>query len=125
MLTSNYLISPTHSQNSLFISGPEHSLSVYFHLTSDPVYVASGTQYSQRITPLEFPNSLLDHALSLFDRISAVANVSFQQVYQHTDADISFFFDSEANLITIFYYNARPYIKSLRSNNRQKFIEIF
>lgn len=95
MLTSNYLISPTHSQNSLFISGPEHSLSVYFHLTSDPVYVASGTQYSQRITPLEFPNYLLDHALSLFDRISAVANVSFQQVSQHTDADISFFFDSE------------------------------
>ena len=95
MLTSNHLISDIHSQDSLFISGPDHSLSVYFHFSGDPINVALGTQYYQTITPLEFPNSLFDHALLLFGRISSVANVSFQQVYHHNDADISIFFDSE------------------------------
>ena len=93
MLTSNHLISDIHSQDSLFISGPDHSLSVYFHF-SDPINVALGTILSDNYT-LEFPNSLFDHALLLFGRISSVANVSFQQVYHHNDADISIFFDSE------------------------------
>ena len=76
MLTPEYLISPWHSADALAIAGSDHTFKIYLHLTGASVSVAVGTQYFQEISPLPFPEHLVQH---LHEQLTNFcnANVSF------------------------------------------------
>ena len=98
MLTPEYLISPWHSADALTIAGSDHTFKIYLHLTGASVSVAVGTQYFQEISPLPFPEHLVQHLHEQLHRISSNANVSFQIVFEQHLADIAFFYDSQLDV---------------------------
>ena len=98
MLPSEVLISPLYSEVARQIAGQSKTFSVYIHLASGSVDVASGTSFSQKINALSPPNELLDHSEQQFNRISFIADIHFEFVDNASVADLAFYIDSEINL---------------------------
>lgn len=97
MVATDFLISPVLSLDALNIAGADKTFRVYFHTQEGPVTVSLGNS-PQVITALSPSDAWLLFATNQLAKISNAADVYFQRVYDSTNTDISFYYDSSIQL---------------------------
>ena len=98
MIPAQELISPILSMDAQLVAGSDNSFAIYIHQRAGATPVATGTTIPQIITTLSPSISLLEHANDQFQRISDAVDLTFMTVADPSQADISFYVDTEIEL---------------------------
>ena len=98
MLKPEHLISSPSSYTAISIAGDDNTFSVYIHPYAGYFDVALGTPDQQTILTSRPSSRLLEHAVQQFAAISSRINITFELISSYSEADISFFVDTEINL---------------------------
>ena len=94
MLSTAQIISPTLSLDAKTIAGPDQLFNVYLHRGIGPVVVGLGS-LPQTINSVEAPAGWFEHAERKFLELENNLNIRFNLVTEQSQADLSFFVDSE------------------------------
>ena len=86
--------------DALSVAGNDKTFNYYFHRNVGPVDVAMGTPNQQSIFTLYPSQNILAHSVSQFKAISYDVDIKFDEVFDSSEADICFYYDSEINLST-------------------------